>query len=229
MPLQPSTKKSGTHGGRRVGAGRKKTLEKSPNHTRRLELSNRHAVHTSLRCVRRLRSLRNAGIYERIRRVLIRFLDLAEFRVVHISIQRNHLHFIVEAKNKRALSRGMQSLVIQLARAINEHWDRSGKVFAYRYGAKQIKTYRYARNALAYVLNNWRRHRADIYEGCETNFLDQFSSAVSFDGWTMRFGPPTSKHYVALPVSPPKTYLLREGWKLYGAIDPFERPATYRW
>ena len=229
MSDQTSTKKRAGHGGRRHGAGRKKSLEKSPNHVPRPELSTKHGVHTSLRCVRGLPSLRNAGIYERIRRVLIRFLDLDDFRVVHISIQRNHLHFIVEAANKRALSRRMQSLTIQLARAINEHWNRRGKVFAYRYGARQIKTYRYARNALAYVLNNWRRHRADIYEGCEQNFLDSFSSAVSFDGWTMRFGAPISPHYVPLPVSPPKTYILREGWKQHGAIDPFERPASYVW
>lgn len=228
MSVQSSTRKRAQHGGRRVGAGRKKTLEKSPNHVTRSELSTKHGVHTSLRCVRGIPSLRNRGIYEGVRCVLLRFLELDDFRIVHISIQRNHLHFVVEAANKRALARGMQTLAIQLARAINEQWDRSGKVFAYRYGAKQIKTYRYARNVLAYVLNNWRRHRADIYEGCELNFLDQFSSGVSFNGWTMEFGPPTFA-YVPLPVSPPKTYLLREGWKQYGAINPYERPATYLW
>ena len=67
------------------------------------------------------------------------------------------------------------------------------------------------------------------YEGLEAVFLDEFSSAVSFDGWTMRFGAPTIPDYTPLPVSPPKTYLLREGWKEYGRIDPFERPASYRW
>jgi hypothetical protein len=45
----------------------------------------------------------------------------------------------------------------------------------------------------------------------------------------MRFGKPTIPDYTPLPVSPPRTYMLREGWKQYGRIDPFERPATYLW
>src|SRR4051812_3433869 len=161
MSGKSSTGKRG-HGGRRVGAGRKKELEKSPNHLPRPDLSSKHGVHVALRCVRGLPRLRQQGIYEQIRRVLVRFLGLEDFRIVHISIQRNHLHLIVEAANKEALSRRMQSLTILLARAINERWDRTGKVFAHRYSAKQIKSYRYARNALAYVLNNWRRHRIDF-------------------------------------------------------------------
>lgn len=219
-----------THGGRRVGAGRKKRLDKSPNHVLRPELSKRTPVHVSLRCVRGIPSLRQWGIYEQVRRVLLRFLELEDFRVVHISIQRNHLHFIIEADSKRALSRRMQSLVILLARAINERWSREGKVFAYRYSARQIKTRRYARNALSYVLNNWRRHWVDVKDGLAKDiYLDEFSSAVSFDGWTIRFGRPRSVDYEPLPVSAPQTFLLREGWKEYGRIDPFERPATYVW
>jgi REP element-mobilizing transposase RayT len=229
MSDQTSSRKRLQHGGRRSGAGRKKQLEKSPNHVPRPALSSKHGVHVSLRCVRGLPRLRQYGIYEQIRGVLLRYLGLDDFRIVHISIQRNHLHFIVEASNKEVLSRRMQGLTIRLARAINERWDRTGKVFAHRYSARHIKSYRYARNAIAYVLNNWRRHHIDFYEGLEDVFLDEFSSAVSFDGWTMRFGKPTRPWYTPLPVSPPKTYMLREGWKEYGRIDPRERPATYLW
>lgn len=218
-------------GGRRYGAGRKKRLDKSPNHVRRPELDPRHGVHIGLRCTRGVPRLRQHGIYEQIRGVLLRFLGHDDFRIVHITIQHNHLHLIVEAANKEALSRRMKSLVIMLARAINARWGRSGKVFAYRYSAKQITSRRYARNALAYVLNNWRRHWVDVNEGSyKDTYLDEYSSAISFDGWTIKkFGKPSSPDYEPLPVSPPQTHLLREGWKQFGLIDPFERPATYRW
>jgi REP element-mobilizing transposase RayT len=223
--LHPNAK----HGGRRYGAGRKKQLEKAPNHVPRPDLDPRNPAHITLRCVRGLPRLRQNHIYQVIRRVLAFYLELDDFRVVHVSIQRNHLHFIVEAANKAALSRRMQSFVIKLAKALNYAWGREGKVFAFRYAARQIKSRRYARNAIAYVLNNWRRHHEDFYENAHGKiFLDEYSSAVSFDGWTMKFGKPTIE-YERLPVSPPKTWLLREGWKEYGRIDPFERPAAYRW
>jgi REP element-mobilizing transposase RayT len=213
------------HGGRRLGAGRKKLDAKAPSHARRPELSPQHGVHTTLRCVRGIPRLRQDCMYKVIRRVLLRYLGKADFRVVHLSIQKNHLHFIVEAANKLALSRNMQSLAINLARAINRAWGRDGgKVFAYRYGAKQLKTKSYARNALSYVLNNWRRHREDFFDGAARKaLLDEYSSAVSFDGWTVRFGAPPP-NYEPLPVSPPKTSLLRFDWSEFGRIDPHERP-----
>jgi REP element-mobilizing transposase RayT len=223
--LHPSAK----HGGRRHGAGRKKQLAKAPNHVPRGDLDCRHPVHVGLRTVRGMPRLRQSHIYQVIRRVLALYLELDDFRVVHISIQRNHLHFIVEAADKNALSRRMQSFVIKLAKAINYELGRKGKVFAYRYSAKQIKSRRYARNAIAYVLNNWRRHHEDFYENAHSKiFLDEYSSAVAFDGWTIKFGKPTFE-YESLPVSPARTWLLREGWKQHGRIDPFEVPAAHVW
>ena len=52
--------------------------------------------------------------------------------------------------------------------------------------------------------------------------LDEYSSADSFTGWTLEFAAhPT---HVPLPVAPPQSWLLREGWKRFGAIDPQECP-----
>ena len=55
-------------------------------------------------------------------------------------------------------------------------------------------------------------------------YLDEFSSAVSFDGWTMSFAKHPS--HEALPVSTPQTRLLRDDWKRYGKIDPHECPGA---
>jgi REP element-mobilizing transposase RayT len=213
------------HGGRRRNAGRKKLDPKAPSHAARPSLSFKHPVHVTLRAMRGIPRLRQDCMYKAIRRVLFRYLGKRNFQIVHISIQKNHLHFIVEALDKRALSRNMQSLAINLARAINRAWHRGGgKVWAYRYGAKQIKTRSYARNALSYVLNNWRRHREDFFDGAARRAtVDEYSSAVSFDGWTIKLGRPPPD-YEPLPVSAPMTALLQHEWLEHGRIDPQERP-----
>jgi len=222
------SEEKGRHGGARRGAGRKQTgVKRGGPHRARPALSSRHGVHVALRCVRGVPRLRQACMYHAIRRVLARYLGCGEFRVVHISLQHNHIHLIVEARDARALTRGMQGFAINAARAINRAWGREGKVFAYRYHATQIKTASYARNAISYVLNNWRRHREDFFDGAaRAAKLDEYSSAVSFTGWTERFAIPTT--HVPLPVSPPRTGLLRSDWTRYGLIDPFERPGP-RW
>ena len=148
----------------------------------------RHPVHVVLRAKRRL-SWREGRTYGVLRRVLRFYLGNPDFRICHISIQKNHLHMIVEATRKQALSRGMQSFAIRAARALNSEWGSCDEVFAERYHASQITTASYARHALAYVLNNWRRHREDFANGRDDRGASRsvLERRVSFDGWTIKF------------------------------------------
>ncbi len=162
--------------------------------------------------------LRRRDYYATIRAVLERYLGRDDFRVTHGSVQNSHFHFLVEATSKRALSRGIQSLTIVLSKALT---GGRGKVFEQRYHAVQVRSARQARNTLAYVLNNWRRHRAD---GASQAPVDPYSSGVSFEGWAERVCFALPAGYAPLPMSPPRTALLVREWKRYGLIDPFERP-----
>jgi REP element-mobilizing transposase RayT len=220
----------GSHGGRREGAGRRPATVRrhDPPHRARPELSHRHPVHVVLRTVDGVGRLRRGIMYRAIRGVLRRYLTQEDFRVVHISIQHNHLHLLVEAADRQALTRRMQSFAINAARAINGTSGRRGKVFPHRYHATQIRTPRQARCALAYVLNNWRHHREDLVLGRPFEAaVDPYSSGVSFTGWNgRRFRVPDG--YRPLPVSPPATDLLRSRWAVFGHIDTFECPGRPR-
>ena len=213
-------------GGARKGAGRKKSVRRGGAHRSRPELSSRHAVHVTLR-MNGGTALRQGKAYRAVRRVLAALLGAEDFRVVHISIQNNHLHLLVEAANKRALTRGMQRFAIRAARALQETFGWYGTIFPYRYHAKQITSGYQARSALAYVLNNWRKHREDMtcMRAMQAH-VDPYSSGIGFDGWSggKRFAIPAG--YEPLPVSPPQTALLRSDWRRYGLIDPFERPGA---
>jgi len=72
-----------------------------------------------------------------INRVLAHFLGREDFRVVHGSIQDKHFHFLVEARDRRALTRGMQILAIRFQFALT---GGRGKVYEERYHAVQIRT-----------------------------------------------------------------------------------------
>jgi REP element-mobilizing transposase RayT len=169
--------------------------------------------------------MRCGPVHRALRRVLQRYLGRDEFRVVHISIQKNHLHLLVEANDRRELTRGMQSFAINAARAINAVSSRSGKVFAHRYHATQIRTATHARHALGYVLNNWRRHREDVASRqALAGKLDPYASGLGFTGWAQRVRVRVPDSYVPLPVSPPMTGLLRFDWQRFGLVDLYETP-----
>jgi putative transposase len=160
------------------------------------------------------------------------------FRIVHLSIQKTHVHLLVEADNKVALARGMQSFQISAAKHINRVYSaklnltvrRRGSVFPDRYHQEIIETPRQARHALAYVLNNWRKHREDRASHTQTWNVDPYSTGLNFMGWREREdavvhwrGPDT---YDPLVVYLPKTWLLSEGWKKSGTISFYEVPTA---
>ena len=87
-----------------------------------------------------------------------------DFRVVHLSPERDHIHLIVEAETNETLSAGMQAFQISAAqhlnRAISKRYGRKrrGTVFADRYHTHLLRTPSEARHARAYVLSNWQVH-----------------------------------------------------------------------
>jgi REP element-mobilizing transposase RayT len=214
-------------GGKRVGAGRKKTGTcRDVPHRARPALSNRNPVHVSRRFRVRV-SHRTREIYRILHQVMQRFLGREDFRICHASIQHSHLHLLVEAANETALSDGMKAFGILFARRYHARYGTCGPVSEFRYSARQVTTKRYARHALSYVLNNWRRHQVDWENGVQSDWkLDPFSSAISFTGWTEKFSLP--KDYDPLPVSPPQTQLLKFDWQEFGLISPYEVPGPLR-
>ena len=137
------------------------------------------------------------------------------FRVLHFSIQTNHLHLIVEAHDAIALSRGMQWLNARIARNLNRTLGSRGNVWRERYHARELRTPRAVRNAIVYVLMNARKHGERLASG-----VDAMSSAPWFDGFARRVAP----GHDARPVRAPRTWLAGVGWRRRGLVRFDERP-----
>jgi REP element-mobilizing transposase RayT len=121
-------------------------------------LASRFPVHVTYRLVRRLPSARRPSLFRAIRRAFNAGREAFGGRLCHFSVQKDHLHLIVEAANREALSRALQALAIRIARAINRVLGRTGKVFADRYHMRILRTPTEVKNALRYVLDNRWKH-----------------------------------------------------------------------
>jgi putative transposase len=207
-------------GGARKGAGRPCAHERpSEPHKRRRAFSPTTPIHVVTRVMPRVGSLRRRDLYTAIREATIAIAKHEDARIVHLSIQRTHVHLIVEAKHKAALATGMQSFLISAARHINRAVGGRGCVFRDRYHTTVLASPRQVRACIAYVLNNWRRHLEDRGRSWK---LDPFSSGVLFGGWKERYRPP--RGYRPLVVWQPKTWLLSAGWRKHGLISELEVP-----
>ena len=206
------------HGGARKGAGRKKLPGAGLTHRVREELPKGCPVHVTVRLVDGLPSLRQWTEYELLRECFRAGRERFGFRLVHYCVLANHLHLIVEAKDRQALTRGMQGLLVRIARGLNRLWKRKGRVFADRYHDHVLKTSREVRNALAYVLNNARHHGLRLRQ-----LMDIFTSAGRFDGWKEKVRI-VGKDKGNIPVTAPRTWLLSKGWRQHRLISVHEIP-----
>ena len=182
-------------------------------HCARLPHTGSHPVHVTLRAA--IRCLRSERVFPVVRRALAA-ASCAGFRVVHFSVQDEHIHLLVEADDKTALTRGLRGLTIRVARGVNRVLCRRGPVWNDRYHVRQLTTPREMRHALVYVLMNRHKHRPGEAP------LDPCSSATWFDGWRQQLdetpGPP--------PVVRPRTWLAAVGWRRHGLLSFAERPRS---
>jgi hypothetical protein len=187
-------------------------------------------------------SLRTAKVTREVEEAFRRACARAGFRLVHYSIQDDHVHLIVEANGAAGLGRGMKRLAGLFAFAVNRAIGRgrTGKVLADRCHHEVLTSPRRVRNALAYVLLNARPHAAkrlarlrklgkSVKPLAPARMLDAASSARWFDGWRAgakvdRFPPPALRLGSTPAVAPARTWLLRVGWRRHHLIDPSEIP-----
>lgn len=213
--------------------GRKPGVRGLVRHRTREAHAAQHPLHIVLRS--KFRPLRSQFVFPTVRRALAKATrQKPDFRITQFSVQGDHLHLIVEATSKSALSRGMQGLAIRIAKQVNALIPRRGKFWADRFFSRALTSPRAVRNALAYVLNNFRKHRAP---GAAR--IDPYSSAPYFNGFSHLRGnaPCDLPAHAAFPltprgVAPPEaedeipvvagTTWLSHGWRRAGLLNVAE-------
>lgn len=120
------------------------------------------------------------------------------------------------------LHRGMTGLLVRLARSLNRLRGRTGQVLPDRYHHAVKHTPTDVRNALRYVLGNAQHHAHEVFDKhrLAPGYLDPFSSARYFDGWSRRSRrriPPAETEDDA-PVAPARSWLLTAGWRKRGLL-----------
>ena len=150
-------------------------------------------MHVTCRLRAEVLDLRTHRCFRALKRSFARGCERFGFRLVHFSVQRNHIHMIVEAPDAVALGRAMKGLEVRMARALNKVMARKGPVFADRYHAHILLSPRQAVHAIRYVLENWAVHAAregrpaprgvDPY--CSRWWADHVPKLVARPAWWM--------------------------------------------
>jgi putative transposase len=219
-----SARKPTGRGGWRPGAGRR-AKKGAVSHGKRKRFPERFPQHVTLRLGADTPSIAREYLMKRVIRPCIALCEKPFFRVVEFNVLANHMHLICEATSAMTLARGVQGLAIRLARRLNAALKRRGKIFGPRYHAVALRTPAQVRNTLRYVLLNRKHHAAtkQFFAG----WVDPCSSGVWFRGWAapIRRNVATNDLLaVDAPTRPPRTWLLRIGWRRAGPLSFDDRP-----
>ncbi len=151
----------GQKGGRRPGAGRRRVHSKGVAHRKREKVNPRYALHINFKVKA---SIRNKHYLKILGRAILNARSHG-LGIVHFSLQSNHIHLSIEAKNNAILSKGMRSLTITFSKGLQK-----GRIQLERYHLHVLKTLRETRNAVHYVLFNQQKHH-----GLKKAYIDDFT------------------------------------------------------
>jgi REP element-mobilizing transposase RayT len=184
-------------------------------------------VHVTIRLRRGIPTLRQSRFVRSFRSSLSEACVRHGFRVVHYSIQPDHVHLLIEARSNHSMACGMKSVGARIGKLANRLFRRSGPVLDGRYHLRPLRTPLEVHRALRYVLLNHRHHAAQWRRPKHAiDHLhaqpDPASSGRWFDGWRVTTDPPSSK--AICEVAPARTWLLQTGWRRYGRVDPADVP-----
>lgn len=206
-------------GGKRKGAGRKKVHKDLLPHTKRPPISRHYPLHITIKLNQGLKTLRKKDCYK-LFRDSVKATTKFGINIVHFSVQSNHIHLIAESKSRIALSKGMKSLTIRLAKGINNIHGTIGKVFKDRYHLHVLKTPTEVKTALIYVFKNTAKAIKS------KNLFDPFSSILIFkEKKELLKGEKVDSSALTKSklewfeeelhriLGPPTSFLLSEGWK----------------
>ncbi len=174
----------GNWGGRRSNSGRKRIHSPGVAHRKRENISSRTPAHINFKYST---SIRNQAFLPILKRGILNCRKKG-LRIIHYSVQSNHIHFIVEADNNEILTSGMRSLTITLSKGINK-----GEVQLDYYHLHVLKSKMEAWNAVRYVVFNDQKHTG-------RRSIDKFSSVSNL--LKLKF------NYCVTPMDLPRSWLL---------------------
>ena len=155
----------GKRGGRRPGVGRKRIHSPGVAHRARKKVTDRFPIHINFKVNH---SIKNKTCL----RILKKAISNARshgLRIIHFSLESNHVHLLIEATDNAILTKGMRSLTITFAKGINK-----GRIQLERYHLHILKSVRETRNAFHYVVLNHAKHAQ-----LKRAYIDSYSSL----GW----------------------------------------------
>lgn len=153
-------------------AGRPAIHDPGIRHTRRFRLKKPSSLHLTIKVRENKADIQNKRILKALH-YAIRRARLKGLKIVHYTLEYNHVHLLVESVDNKILHKGMQAFGITIAKAINKIKRTKGAVYKNRYHLRVIDSPRQLKNVLHYIFSNGVKHKRTNSQ------IDLFNSMIA--------------------------------------------------
>lgn len=153
-------------------AGRKPIHDKAIRHTERPIFKKARSLHLTIKVRENKADIKSRRLLKALHHAIKR-ARLMKLKIIHYTLEFNHVHLLVEADNNSTLHKGMQAFGISFSKAINRSKRLKGTVYKHRYHFRQICSSRELKNVLHYIFHNGIKH------GRTNSLIDPFNSMVA--------------------------------------------------
>lgn len=155
----------------RKGAGRPAIQDRGIRHICRDVIKKTVNMHITIKLEKKKAGLKNKVTLQLLHKA-IKKARMSGLRILHYTLEFDHIHLMTEADCNASLSKGMQSFGITFSKGINKIKSQNGRVYKHRYHLRLLKSRQEVRNVIAYILGNGARHGT-------SSFINQYNSLVA--------------------------------------------------
>lgn len=153
-------------------AGRKAIHDRGIRHLSRPKIKKPTSLHLTIKVRENKADIQNKKILRALHHAIKR-ARFKKLKVIHYTLEYNHIHLLVECDNNSILHQGMQALGISLSKAINRIKKGKGHVYKHRYHFRQISSSRDLKNVLHYIFQNGIKHHRT------KSIIDPYNSLIA--------------------------------------------------
>jgi hypothetical protein len=139
-------------------AGRPAKHDRNTRHIRRDRIHKLTSLHITIKVRQNKADIKSKRILKALHHAIMRG-RLKGMKVIHYTLEYNHVHLLVEAHCHKIMHKGMQAFGISIAKAINKIKITKGTVYKHRYHLRKINSPRELKNVLHYIFHNGIHHK----------------------------------------------------------------------
>ncbi|MFA6236406.1 MAG: transposase [Bacteriovorax sp.] len=150
-------------------AGRPTIHDKGIRHIRREEITRPRPLHLTIKLIRA--DIQNKTILKALRHAILRS-RLQGLKIIHYSLEHDHIHLYAESENNNILAKAMKALGVSLVKKINKHFNSRGTCYKTRYHLRILRSASEVKNVINYILRNGIKHKRTKF------IIDKYNSAL---------------------------------------------------